>query len=234
MKRAFIFSGLLIMLFLPDCISQERLRIGLMPHVNLNWKMLNEWRLNAKYESRLLTRERDAEEIDNRIFRYQHSDLSMIATRKTGLSSHAGGGYLMRFGRERVTHRTIQQFSIVRHYRRFGLAHRFVGDQTFGRGLRTQWRFRYRIGLDFALQGESVDPLEFYFKLTNEYLNVFRGGSYDLEIRLMPVIGFVLENHNKLELGLDARYDSFIGGRERGSYWIMLGWFISMSSQSNN
>lgn len=208
--------------------SQDRLRIGLMPHFNVNHKIAGNWRLNFKFESRQLMRDRDAFGNENPAFRYLLSDLSLMVLRKTGLNNQVGGGYLVRIQRGKLIHRATQQFSLVRNYRTFRLAHRIVSDQTFEMNEPIQWRLRYRLGFDVALHGESVDRGEFYIKMTNEYLNVFRGGKYDFEIRLVPVIGYAVEDHSKLEVGVDARYDSFIEGNARQSYWLRLGWFFSI------
>ncbi len=222
------FASMLILFFFVRVNSQDRLRVGLMPHVNVNYKVHDYWRLNFKYESRQLMRDRDAFGNENPAFRYVLSDFSLMVLRKTGLNNQVGGGYLVRIERGKFIHRATQQFSLVRNYRTFRLAHRIVGDQTFEMDEPIQWRLRYRIGFDVALQGESADRGEFYLKMTNEYLNVFRGGKYDLEIRLVPVVGYVVEDHNKVEFGLDARYDSFIEGNARHSYWLRLGWFFSI------
>jgi hypothetical protein len=219
---------LLLFGFALSGISQDRYRVGLMPHLNINQKFSNDWKLNLKVESRQLVKERNLDGEVMSGLNYVLSDIGLLLTKKIALNNQIGGGYLIRFENNKMAHRSIQQFSIVKIYRTLRLSHRIVSDQTFRSNRDTQIRFRYRIGVDFALNGQVVDAGELYFKCTNEYLNIFQGDDYQLEIRIMPVLGYAFADRNKLEVGLDYRLDSFLDDQTRHNYWMKIGWYVSL------
>ncbi len=105
------------------------------------------------------------------------------------------------------------------------LAHRFAADQTFGGGDPTEWRLRYRLGTELPLNGQEADPKELYLKINNEYLGSWQGNDSDLEIRLVPVLGYLFTDKNKLEFGLDYRIDSFLANEARQRFWGVLAWY---------
>ena len=161
-------------------------------------------------------------------FDYVLSDFSLLGAKKMGLSNSLAAGYLIRFRADQTIHRAIQQFSIVQRHNRFRMAHRFVTDQTFETGKSPQFRLRYRITAELPLNGEMTDPGEFYLKINNEYLNSLQNSSYDLELRLIPQLGFYFSDTNKLEAGLDYRIRGFLNEATEGFYWITLAWFIKI------
>ncbi len=154
------------------------------------------------------------------------ADFALTASRKTGLNNALAGGYLVRLRENQTFHRFIQQYTIVRRYETFRMAHRFSSDQTFTSDNPWELRIRYRITAEIPLNGQSVDPGEYYLKLNNEYLNSWQESEHDLEIRMVPLTGFVFNDSNKLEFGLDYRLSSFIDGNSRHSFWFNLGWFL--------
>jgi hypothetical protein len=106
------------------------------------------------------------------------------------------------------------------------LAHRFVTDQTFSPLEAPVFRLRYRLTSEIPLNGESVDPGELYLRINNEYLNSVQGGEYDLEIRLVPLLGYEINNRFKVESGLDYRVNSFLASKTRHSYWMTINFFV--------
>jgi hypothetical protein len=137
-------------------------------------------------------------------------------------------GYLIRLRQQNTGHRLIQQFTIVRPYPSFRLAHRIAADQTFRDSEDVELRFRYRIATDFSLSGQKVDRREFYAKISNEYLNALQEGDYDLEVRLVSLLGFAFNDNNKLEGGIDYRLDGFIRNAGRSSFWFVVNWYVSL------
>jgi hypothetical protein len=159
---------------------------------------------------------------------YILTDISLIIARKVGLNSRIAGGYLMRFEEGAFTYRFIQQYVIVQKLSGFRLAHRFLSDQTFMANEEPEFRLRYRITSEIPLNGESVDPGEYYLKINNEYINSVQALTYDLEIRLVPVIGYDITPRLKIETGLDYRVNSFLTNTTRHSYWISLNFFVEL------
>ena len=119
-------------------------------------------------------------------------------------------------------------YSIVRKYDLFRLGHRISTEQTIRNNNPVQFRLRYRIGVEKALNGKDVDPEEFYLKLNNEYLFAAESRETDLEIRLMPALGYAFNDNNKFEFGIDYRVNKIKSGNSRNQFWLYMGWFISM------
>jgi hypothetical protein len=163
-------------------------------------------------------------------FRYDYvlTDLSLAASKKIGINTAIAIGYLMRIDKKGIRNRTLQQITFVKRYRNFRLSHRLSADQTFTKNDDAEFRLRYRISTEIPLQGESLDPKEFFVKISNEYLNSLENKSYDLEIRGAAYVGYVLYPNNKLEFGLDNRFDSFIEGKLRYRLWIGLNYYKSI------
>lgn len=225
-KRIFWLTGLLIGLNLGVLQAQGTWELGALPAVNFNKKLQNNWSINGKLESRYLARSGDFNEQILRRNQYVLTDIAFVAAKKIGLNSRVAGGVLARFEDGEFIQRTIQQFVIVQRFRGFRLAHRFVTDQTFSPSEATEWRMRYRISTEIPLNGEALDVNEFYLKLNHEYLNSFQNSDYDLELRVIPLLGYGLSEHLKIETGLDYRLDSFIGGAAEHTYWMTFNLFV--------
>jgi hypothetical protein len=213
--------------------TQSFYRVGTMPSININYGLQNNWALHFKTESRLLFQSGQFGKEPIRGVDYVLSDISMIGSKKTGLNTNLAGGYLIRILENQAIHRTIQQFSIVRQFSSFRLAHRFSADQSFNINPNeefklkyAEYRLRYRIAAEFPLNGQSVDAREFYLKINNEYLYGWHNSDNDIEIRVVPLIGYNFVDKSKLELGLDYRLNSFLNDNPRNSFWLSINWFF--------
>jgi hypothetical protein len=90
---------------------------------------------------------------------------------------------------------------------RFG--QRFRAEQRFFETF-TTFRFRYRLALDFPLQGEKLDIGESYFIGTGEFLwSMTKNRNPELDHRWSAQIGWMLVKSTKLQLGLEYRFDQF-------------------------
>ena len=208
--------------------GQHAFRIGLLPGLNVNKSLAGDWGLNFKTESRLLKTDGLFSEPININLEYGLTDVSAVVSRKLGVKNALATGYLIRFRSGEVHHRFAQQFTIVRLFDAFRLAHRFSTDQTIVENDPLAFRLRYRISFDLPLNGQSTDPKEFYFKLNHEYLNEWQGEDYDLEIRMVPIFGFVILDSSKIEWGLDYRLSSFINDNARSSFWLTFNWYLKI------
>lgn len=227
-RMKYIAAIFLLLSFIVNGSAQSNYLLGILPSLNLNKGISSEWSLNLKTESRI--RFLQGEYGENAIsgIHLQLADIALTGSRKTGLNNAIAGGYLIRLRGSQAYHRFIQQFTLVKRLEAFRLAHRFSSDQTFNSDEPWELRLRYRITAEIPLNGQSVDPGEFYLKLNNEYLNSWQEGEPDLEIRLVPLAGFEYTDNNKLELGIDYRLSSFVDGNARSSFWINIGWFLKV------
>lgn len=207
-------------------VAQSSYRQGLLPSVNLNKKLPNNWKVNFKLESRQIFRQRDFGDTAQSGFTHDRTDISILTSRKVGLNNTAAAGYLIRFRDEGTAHRLIQRFTVNQRFIGFRLAHRLGADQTWA-DQTSIWRLRYRVSGELPLNGQTVDAREPYLKFNNEYLNVFDAGKYDLEIRVVPGIGYAFTDGNKLEVGLDYRVDSFLEGPTETDYWFNMSWYLA-------
>ena len=228
MKIKFVVTFGILLLPFSAVWSQGVYSAGVLPQINLNISLPKDWRLNAKVESRQLFSEGQFEQDFKTAYRYGLTDIALIASKKTGVNNSLGAGYMIRFRNNEVIHRFIQQYSNVKKYDLFRLGHRVSLDQTASNNNPVEFRFRYRIGVEKALNGKDVDPKEFYFKLNNEYLFSIKGKETDLELRLVPAFGYAFNDNNKFEFGIDYRINEFISGVSGNQFWLYLGWYISM------
>ena len=227
-KRFILVSILLTFIGGLMLTAQPTYRIGLLPSVNINKGLSDDLSLNFKAESRQSLIKDIFSGYSVSEFEYLLTDLSLIVSQNVGLNNKLAGGYLVRFRDNMSIHKLVQQFTVVRRYTTFRLAHRFAADQAFASDMPTEVRLRYRFTGEFPLNGEEVDPRETYLKVNNEYLNAFQDGDYDLEIRLSPLIGYVFTDKNKFEFGLDYRVSSFLGSPASNSLWISLNWYLKI------
>lgn len=220
-----------ILWFFPVSISvfgQSTFQTGGLPSLNINKKLKNDWFLNSKIESRLLFQQGEINGEVDKNFTNVLTDFSLIGAKIIGLNSRIALGYLIRFEEGVLIHRSIQHYVVVQKLSGFRLAHRFLTDQTFSVNEEPEFRLRYRISSELPFNGESVDPGEYYLKINNEYINSLQAMKYDLEIRLIPLIGYGISERFKIETGLDYRVNSFLTNKTRNSYWMTLNFFIGI------
>ncbi len=228
MNTKFLWSSLLGLLLSNTLLfAQQQYRIGLLPSINLNLKLPQQWSINFKVESRQRIQEGTFGHSDSPGFRYILTDFSLLGARKLGFNAKLSGGYLIRVRGAELVHRTIQQYVVVQKMAGFRLAHRLAADQTFAPKLLPTFRVRYRLTLELPLDGEKADPKECYVKINHEYLNSLEEGNYDLEIRLVPLLGYSFTDKHKLETGLDYRVNSFITNTPHHSFRWVVNWYYS-------
>ncbi|RYY29263.1 MAG: DUF2490 domain-containing protein [Chitinophagaceae bacterium] len=223
---------LLLFLFVSFCtvklFSQQNYRAGTLTQANVNFSLPRDFKLNTKLEARQIFSKKEPSKKATNGLRYERTDLQLVLTKKVSADNSIGGGYLVRLEDGRFTHRLIQQFNSVRKLEVVTLAHRVVLDESFRSDDPVEIRLRYRLGLEKALNGRSIDPKEFYLKLNNEYLGIFSRENSDLEIRASGAIGYNARDNNKVELGLEYRINEFYTAAKAQQYWLTISWFMSI------
>jgi hypothetical protein len=222
-KRLLVF---IILISSKHICAQTQTRAGFLPSINYNHKIDKLYELNFKLESRHFVFEDNTSESSNFEYDYSLSDVSALIGRKVGLNSKIVLGILTRIEPEAVSYRTIQQFIFQTKIENFRVAHRIAADQTFSPIESTEFRLRYRLSAEIPLSGLKVDVKEFYFKFNTEALNSIQDNAYDLELRAVPNMGYVINERHKIELGLDNRFVSFIDNQTRFTSWITINWFL--------
>lgn len=124
--------------------------------------------------------------------------------------------------------RITQQYSI--NHRPFALrfGHRFRAEQHLYPD-RTLHRFRYRLAVDFPLEGLEVDPGEPYLVGSLEQLwSVARGNSPQYDARLVGQVGWNLDQGLKLQLGLEYRLEEYASDLPRSVLLVLTSAQISL------
>tara|TARA_R110002111_G_scaffold188780_1_gene254190 strand:+ start:281 stop:883 length:603 start_codon:yes stop_codon:yes gene_type:complete len=198
----------------------------MIPNINIKHGLSGDWSLNSRIEFRQVLKEGLFNQSESFNYNYIHTDLRAIISLKGSLNNSIGGGYLIRLKDNSNMHRFIQQIIFRTEYNSFRLSHRFRSDQSFDKYDTPEFRFRYRISFELPLNGKTLNLEEFYLKLNNEYLNNFKNG-YDLELRIIPLIGYTFFEKQRLEFGLDYRVDSFIKtNKPSNRFWISINYFF--------
>lgn len=224
---SFIF---LLLAISATSLAQSSFATGLLPKVRISAKISDQIKWVQGIESRQAITDNSLENSFN--YDYILTDISSIISFKIGSNTSTNIGYLVRFREGKTIHRAIQQFNIVTNADAYRIGHRFATDQTFGNETTPTFRLRYRVTAEKPLSGSKVDPKEFYAKLGNEYLGSLKSNNGDLEIRLLPFIGYEISKTNKVEIGLDYRISKFIDGDSKNNLWLSFNWFYSLDLRS--
>lgn len=221
----------LILFFLFICVFQASFaqnRFGIMPQINVDFKLTDGWKVNSKLENRQILYQNPYDGTGGRV-EFERTDLDVIITRDKGVLKGLGAGYMIR--RQDIdgsfVHRFIQQYSFSRELTGINLAHRFRTDQTLEENEATQYRLRYRISLEKPLNGLEVDPKEFYLKFSNEYVGILKDQVGNLEIRAGSSVGYNLTDNTQLETGFDYRAEELIGSNTEHLLWLTIGFYHS-------
>lgn len=136
-------------------------------------------------------------------------EASLFAVRRFNPTSSVGVGYLYRMvtpldGETGYEHRFTLQYGYQTPWGVHQLSHRVRAEERV-RPSGNVHRFRYRAGLRTPLQGERLDPGERYLLSQNEVLGSFSENPFSGENRLSVHLGFLLENRQRVEIGLQHR-----------------------------
>ena len=209
--------------------AQQHLQIGLLPQLNLSYKLAKGWKLSHKLEARQVFIEGDFETACLGKFEYERTDFSTALAYKVRKVGSLSAGYMIRVQDKEWIHRISQQYTISlpsKHYLQF--KHRFLLDETFSSGTRPSFRLRYRISTDLALRGKEIDAKELYLKLSNEYLGITDFEKMDIEIRAGLQLGYVFTEKHKMEWGLDYRLRRVVEIDHTHQFWFYLAYFASI------
>lgn len=224
-----IFFCLIFALITQFGIAQTRTYSGFFPEAQLTFSPVKKLKLTTKVESQhgLLSRDESA----NNEWKYYHdrTDFQGFAGTSINPFTSVDVGYQYRWdGGGENSHRSIQQIGYVQPKSGFRLGHRFRTDQTFSPTEKPEFRARYRIAFDIPLDGQKVDPGEYYFVASNEPIFGLQDGIFKIENRLVGSLGYYFGPKQKLEAGIDYRTDDFLEGGLRQRIWLKVGWYVNI------
>ncbi len=204
--------------------AQNTYRSGLLPQVNAQFKAGKNWRFNLKGETRLILSEGVWQQDTHHQYRYERTDLGIMVGRKTGLRSAWAVGFLYRWQDGTPAKRLSQQFTTVSKLEWVRVAHRLLADQTFREGSEDSYRLRYRLGIEIPTNGEDIDKHEVYIKAIVESIYIRQGTENQVEIRLIPGLGYYITDRYKMETGIDYRTTGTFDGTNQLQLW----WFMAL------
>ncbi len=209
-------------------LSQTNYETGILPKVNLGVKLDPVYTLNVEIAPRVEVSEGIFDANNPNTIYFSLLDVTTVVSRVVWVDAKIGLGYLSRFQNNKIIHRFLQQYTVTNPYFGYRLGHRFRVDETVRNNEKTEFRVRYRLSSDISMNGEFIDPQEVYFKIGNEYVYSFQGKETDFEIRLVPSLGYYVNDDHKLEIGVDYRVNSFLSSTANHRFWLHLGYFISL------
>lgn len=148
-------------------------------------------------------------------FTAQHIEFSQFTTYESGFYSSLSLGLRYRnrdwFDSSRSNEiRLTQQYNYARSYNQYRLGHRLRVEQRFYED-ETVYRARYRLNLDFPLQGLRLDNGEFYTAIGLETLYSISALSQpELNQRLTLTLGNQISKLLKLQIAAEYRKEDLI------------------------
>lgn len=211
--------------------SQEtNVLMGIVPELSLNYKLNDKFKLNAIAEFYNDGFSKTGSEPFTWDYGYDRTDLQLFGSyRINPLQSVALGYQYSIRNAASDAHKITQQITLLRRPDKILFGHRFRADQTFYAHNGPRFRIRYRLSLELPLQGSSIDPGEFYMVPSDEVLIGLQENKASFENRLSVHLGYLLQNDNKLQLGLDYR----TGFKESSIYhslWMRVAFFFNLKS----
>lgn len=220
------FTSLILIFLLSINTNAQHLTAGFLPNLTLSYKVSDHYKFVHKLESRFPSYNDRDEKFD---FNFERFDIQNYVERKLGLFSKLSLGYQLRFRTEnRYAHRTIQQLSWSTGFNTYRIGHRVRSDQTFSEDRKPEVRFRYRVGFQIPLQGQQLDPKEYYLSLSDELVWSYRSPNADLENRINAKVGFYMNDKNKIESGIEWRAEEFFLDGIKHQVWFTFSWYKSL------
>jgi hypothetical protein len=209
--------------------AQPSVTSGLLPKLSLSYSIPKGYKLNNSIESRQKLYGKDP--FAQGSFTYAHvlTDFNTSLSKSIGNKRNIGVGYTLRISDAENYHRALQQFAWTRSYKTFSLVNRLATDQTFGSKGSVQLRLRYRASFRIPLSDKNANSNGFYLKLSNEYLGIINSDKgNDIEIRLVPLLGYEVNPKSAIEFGLDNRINKIFEENPSLTFWVNLGFYTSI------
>lgn len=142
----------------------------------------------------------------------RHLEVAHFSNFKWGASRSFGIGVLYRFRElfddSRMDElRVTEQLNFVSGDDVLRVGHRIRAEQRFSSGI-TRYRFRYRLALDGPLQGQTLNPREWYWVGTLEgQFSVGKGLRPIYGLRPAAFVGYLASEQLRIQIGAEYRQE---------------------------
>ncbi len=140
---------------------------------------------------------------------WQHLETQSFVTYKLLNQQALSFGYLFRkefpFDTVGYEHRLMGQYTFLWELGAYRVSNRLRLERRIRDGADFN-RLRYRLGLDFPLQGEAIDAGEAYLVVKQGLLYSFNKHSDLLQSRSSLALGWQLQARQKIEVGLEYQF----------------------------
>ncbi|MDI1322936.1 MAG: DUF2490 domain-containing protein [Algoriphagus sp.] len=227
MKKLFAFFTLILVVGSLSAQQNQIFFTGIFPEVSLTKKVNDRIKLNFKAENQEIIFNNQDAQSENPQFTHYRTDLMMFFDRSIRPGVSVALGLFHRFQENEDGNRIIQQLAILQRMRNLRINHRIRTDQTFTRNDDLEVRFRYRFSMEIPLEGDEVDPKEFYLVLSEEPIFRYKGGDFEIENRTAIALGKLFNSQEKLEWALDYRTDGYIQEGFRTRLWMKISYYYN-------
>lgn len=233
MSRFTGLIGCILFLCLVSQLPAQNVHLfGMEPALGIEGKVSNRlgYFLQVSSESQLNSAELEEEVYDNGI-RNVDFQVGISSNFTPDLSGAASFTFRLREplkGEITTELRPTQQLTLSNNFSKYRFRHRLRADERFIQREKSgrhefDLRLRYRLSLDFPLQGDRLDDREFYLNSNAEFLYTPTESDafFYREYRLYTGAGYQIDKHVKLELGgtvESARISRDLG---RENVWLL-------------
>ncbi|WP_163379844.1 DUF2490 domain-containing protein [Cyclobacterium sp. SYSU L10401] len=221
----------IILLALPlELMGQGRItNFGLFPEFQLGFSAAENLKITGKIESQHGLVDKVSQERADWAYYHNQTDFQgFVGTSLNPFVAITGGyQYRLESGSDN-SHRAIQQISFLQRKGTYQMGHRFRADQTFAPDEPVEYRLRYQISIEIPIEGQSLDPGEFYLVFSDEPIYSIQSGESGLENRLVAALGHLSKGKQKFQAGIDYRTDRFFDADLRQRTWFKFGWYLSL------
>lgn len=207
-KQLQLFIALLL---LPSVIHAQKFieSSAFSPDIAINVKLIDGYFLNTKIEAFHYYFERDVNNSPIWVSNFDGADFQFFLTKRLNPYNRVSLGYQYGFDPGYPgSHRLIQQISHIDRPGNLTIGHRLRSDQTFYTEESFKFRIRYRFSLEVPLQGQTLDPGEFFLLASEEVLFDYQDSTIGFENRLVFNTGYMINPSQKLQFGFDLRSGS--------------------------
>lgn len=195
------------LLFFNHSLAQEKFRSYWEPEIEISYAIAPLYSHKFSIEKRSLIYE------DILLFDIAQFDLSHFSEYKLLDNQSVALGLMYRtrapFGKEQDEFRLTEQYSLTATTMNFRLGHRFRLEHRFS-GKPVVHRLRYRLAIDFPIQGTRLDVGEPFFTGSWEnLLSLANTEKPSYEQRYTVALGFLVNKKLTLTGGLEYRLDDY-------------------------